>query len=280
MPAKISTKKLSFFDFTELYALTWQTWKQFFSKYLYFLSPFFLLGIVHIFVSWKYFTGKEGGMVFLLDLAYLFFLAIIQDIIGRSLFRDRKKKLTFSNLFKEARHHFWGYCLESLATFFLLAGGFLLFIIPGISFAMWFDYYGWLRVYKKDSKRFYLGESWALVDGYVGKIFVFSRLIQLVYIFGVVIFSMWLGGYAQFAVGTVGGLIKSLIEFGILIFPGSFFFMMNGLIFERLQGVKSTIEPKKLTVPVIVSVVGWSIGWLLMGIMAVIIIILVKPPQQ
>jgi hypothetical protein len=82
---------------------------------------------------------------------------------------------------------------------------------------------------------------------------------------------LWLGSQPTFALGTWPSLVKNLVVFAILILPNSFFVIMNGLVFERLRAMRPIVQPKKLTIPVIVSVVGWSIGWLLMSILVVII---------
>ncbi|KKU10417.1 MAG: hypothetical protein UX13_C0012G0001, partial [Candidatus Woesebacteria bacterium GW2011_GWB1_45_5] len=114
--------------------------------------------------------------------------------------------LEFKDTFKSSRKYLLTFFITNLLVGLIVVGGFILLIIPGIIFAVWFSFSLWGVVDKGYGVGRSLKESKALVKGrfwkVLGRIFVYVVFVTLFQ----VLFAAFPQGYGSMAITIFGGL--------------------------------------------------------------------------
>ncbi len=161
---------------------------------------------------------------------YLFFLIILTtffiSIWGNasliSAIKEVPKDWKVKSALKEGWSKYWPFFLVSLLTGLVVGLGFLLLIIPGVIFAVWFVFSAYI-VICEDKRGFKaLSRSRQLVKGY------WWPTAKRVYAVMIIVIPLSLG--AQF--------IPYLGQFAYLILFTPFFIIYNYLIYQNLKEIK------------------------------------------
>lgn len=144
-------------------------------------------------ISWESGTSLVVGIVYLL----VYFLVGVAGIcaVGNIL---SARPLSFGTTYESARKSFWKFSLLSIFMFLIIAGGFILLIIPGVIFSVWFMFSGFTLIEKNTKVTEALSQSKSLVKGNFWK--VLGRGLVFGIFFGVL---QVLVGYIPYGVGSV-----------------------------------------------------------------------------
>lgn len=138
-------------------------------------------------------------------------LEAVKRVIGGGLF-------DFRDTYKASWKYLWRLLLTGILTGIIFTGGFLLLIIPGIIFWVWYSFTPWMVVDKGFGVIQSLKESKALVKGRFWK--VFGRIVVIT-IFAVVI------EFGLSSIPVVGSLTATMFG-GLFLLPGY-------LLYKELQ---------------------------------------------
>lgn len=176
---------------------------------------FLPFAITAFFISYKPFSNSNFDInIILFDilLALLgIFFAIILGLWSQTatLYAVKEGSITFKNLLTMAWPKIGSLFWVALLTALAVLGGFILFVIPGIIFSVWFCFSGFVFVAENLRGASALKKSRDLVKGYWWP--VFGRLV---------------------VIGIVAGLISSIETFGPII--NIFFMVPFATVFEYL----------------------------------------------
>ncbi len=129
------------------------------------LAPYIILYLVQYF--------KVPGMAILTLILTL--ISIIINLWAAILFIImidkiyKKESFDINNLYKQARHKILSYLLVSILVFLIVLGGFILLIIPGIIFAIWYAFAVYYNILENKKGLTALKSSKKLVKGRWGK---------------------------------------------------------------------------------------------------------------
>ncbi len=93
------------------------------------------------------------------------------------------QKADYGHLFS-GYHHILRYFSASLLYMLIVLGGLVLLVVPGIIWAIRFQFFGYLIVDKNLGPIEALKRSWAITKGSVGELFTFSLLLALINLAG------------------------------------------------------------------------------------------------
>lgn len=200
---------------------------------------------------------KAPWLWFILGIVGILALIIINLWAGVSLLyaiKEREQRLGVKESLAKGWHKILSYWWISIIAGFITMGGFLLFIIPGIIFAVWFSLAIYVLVSEDIKGMNALFKSKQLVRGYWGK--VFWRFLVMGIVFVVIVVPI-----AVLAEIFDIPFVTQIISVLIAPFTVTFGF----LIYESLQGLKREIAfepPKRKT----------KIGFILIGIIGILLI--------
>ncbi len=152
------------------------------------------LGIVFLFSK---FTAGSIGLFILLALLFFIIISVIQawgQVALLYAIKDNSERIGIIESYKRGWHkilsYFWVYLLVSLVVF----GGFLLLIVPGILFAVWFSFAIFILVAENlkgvkalsKSKEYVKGHWW----GVFWRFFFIEAVISIIYLIFIPIFSL------------------------------------------------------------------------------------------
>lgn len=135
----------------------------------------------------------------------------------------RTPSLSFSDSYKQAMKYFWKYIILSILLSLILIVGFILFIIPGIIFSVWFAFATFVLVMEnagvieslKRSKSYVKGKWWAVAI----RLVVMSLIAFIIGIGSAAVGSMlpeMLGGLVEVVVSIL--MVPYLIAFTYLLY--------------------------------------------------------------
>ncbi len=221
-----------------------------------FLSIPFLLfslffGLLFAFPAYRTFSFILLPFVVLIAIAYGIVMTIISIWSSISLLyviKEREQKIGIKEAFNKSWPKILSYWWISIISTFIIIGGYLLFIIPGIILAIWFSLAAYVLVSEDRTGMTALFRSKQLIKGYWWK--VFWRFLAM----SIIIFLITLvAGFIPF--------IKNIIY----LFTTPFSIVFSFLIYENLKKLKgeALFDPPKRKA---------KIGFILIGIIGVLLI--------
>jgi len=173
--------------------------------------------------------------------------------------RDREEKTGIMESFRRGWPKMISFVWISFLAGIITTGGYILFIIPGIIFSVWFAFSVYVLVSEDLRGMNALFRSKQLVAGYWWK--VLWRFFAI----GIVLFVPIILVYAILAVGTSAAFADSVVRTISLLFVTPFTFVFGFLLYEDLkrQKVQTLFEPPKK---------GTKIKFILIGIAGLLLI--------
>jgi len=172
--------------------------------------------------------------------------------------KEREQKIGIKEFFQKGWHKIIPFIWISILTGFITTGGFMLLIIPGIIFSVWFAFSNFILISEdlKGTNALFRSRQW--VSGNWWRVFWRHFVISIIAII------VYLGISFPFRVflGEIGGDIASTI---ILLFLIPFSTLYSFLIYEDFKKLKGEIafEPPKR---------GTKIKYILVGVLGFLLI--------
>lgn len=139
-----------------------------------------------------YASNRSSALVLFVAIAdWLFRLSISIGLIEIPLLLMAGKKTDFGHLFSGYKH-LVRYFLASVLYMLAVVGGLLLLVLPGIIFAMRFQFYGYLIIDKGMKPMEAMKASWRMTDGATWELFGFILITMLLNIAGTMAFMVGL----------------------------------------------------------------------------------------
>jgi hypothetical protein len=214
------------------------------------------------------------GLALALAIGLLSFWAQISLILA---IKDREEKIGIIESFRRGWHKIISFFWVSFLVGFITWGGFMLFIIPGIIFSIWFGFSVYVLISEDLRGMNALFRSKQLVAGYWWKVlwrfFVFNCIIFLFY--GFFIIAGLLAYFLAPSFIVFNEPAFNLISYLFTIFLTPFALVFGFLLYEDLkrQKTKTVFEPPKKGTKIKYILVG-TIGFLL--ILAVLVLIVLS----
>lgn len=200
---------------------------------------------------------KVPWIWFIVAIIGYFVLVIVNLWSGVSLLyaiKERDQKIGIKESFRKGWHKILSYWWISILVGLITIGGFLLFAVPGIIFAIWFSLALYVLVSEDIKGMNALFRSKQLIKGYWGKVFWRFLVMGLVVVVIVVPIAVIAG---LFNVPFINNIMSALI--------GPFSMTFGFLIYENLRSLKKEVPfmpPKRKT----------KIGFILIGIAGILLI--------
>lgn len=226
--------------------------------------PFLLLALNQLLVS----TGNTPTLLLSVVVSFLAGVGILWAGIGLLISLDRRSEKIG---IKEAYRLGWGKLLSvvwvAILTSFVIGGSFLLFVIPGVIFTIWFLFAQILAVVEEERGMRTLVKSREYVRNYfwpvLGRYFAMSVLLVVVYVVLLAIASFLSNLAADiFSFYQVAPLVLSILNavVNILVMPLAIIY--SYLIYQSLKQVKGevVVPAKKQTVwYLVIGLLGWTL---------------------
>jgi hypothetical protein len=155
---------------------------------------------------------------------------------------SKKSKVSFSEAFRVAKKYFWRYVGFSIVTLFFLAVLFLLLIIPGIIFMVYWVFAVYILVGENKGILESLSASKKLVKGRWWKVFGFFLLIVILAIVVDATFSF---------VPLIGSIVPNLVVLPfIYLFFKNFYLDLRGShrsVYPKLRNKGAKVSVKKIS---------------------------------
>lgn len=211
--------------------------------YLLFI-PFFLLPLFFN-LSFIAFYKSLGLILLPVTLSIMVILGIIAFVVNLwgsvallYAIKEREQEIGIKESFAKAWHKIFSYFWVSILTGLIAMAGFLLFIIPGIIFSIWFSLAAYVLVSEDLKGMKALRRSKQLIKGYWFKVFwrfiVLGFLITIIYI----VFSSPISFISVLLNIPFAQNITNIINIFITPFSLAFTF----LIYENLKQLKGDIK--------------------------------------
>jgi len=233
--------------FGKIFGESWRDYKRnfkaiFWLMFIFYLIPLFLFTFVPVFLGFDIEQGFSGGVVGLLVVLglVLFFSGLFYNlgIMAGSLF---KKKFSFSDCIGYAKKFYWGYFGFIILLFIYMAGLFLLLIIPGIIFMIFWAFSPYVFVYERKGIHGSLRRSFQIVRKRWWKTFGYTVLLILIVLaigFGagliLAVFSFFLGSTIY---AIIDFLVSSAVSFVMttlmILFFKNFYFEMRKSVVRK-----------------------------------------------
>jgi len=147
-----------------------ENFQKFVNPILILLTPYVLLFIVEYFELPAY-----GTLTFLITLASIvinLWISILLIKLINGIFK-KENNISAESLYDSSFRMIGSYLWVGIITALITIGGLILFIIPGIIFAIWYGFSGYINVLEKENNKGYeaLKSSKELVKGRWGKTF-------------------------------------------------------------------------------------------------------------
>jgi len=244
----------------DLLKRTWQVYKTRLGTFLGIMVFPVIVNIVFLIAGSALITlGPILFFTIFLLIAIAIIIALWAQVSLLYAVKEREIKIGIVESFRRGWPKIISFFWISLLTGFITVGGFLLLIVPGIIFAVWFAISRVVLVSEDFRGMNALLRSKQLVAGYWGK--VFWRLIVI----GIIVIVIYLG-IAFPVIFSVGKLVGNIIGSIIPLFLTPFLVTYSFLIFEDLRKLKIDLpfEPPKR---------GTKIKFILIGIIGFLLIL-------
>lgn len=181
------------FSYKEAIKFGWETAKKNWKFFVLLLVIYLLLNVGPRVSGRSFVENPSLGIVLALVGLIIGFLKLIMDMgfIRISLNLVDGKKIQFSDIYSES-DLFLKYFLGTILYYLIIFGGLILLIVPGIIFALKFQYYGYLIIDKKLAPVEALKMSSKLTQGVKLKLLVFGFLLGLIDFVGALVFLIGL----------------------------------------------------------------------------------------
>jgi len=188
------------------------------------------------------------------------FLSLWSPVSLLFAIKDREERIGIGESYKRALPKIFPFLWISILTSLITSGGFLLFIIPGLIFSIWFLFGGYVLVWENLKGMDALFRSKQLVSGYWWKVFWRDLAVSLFSFIISLPFSL-IRGIAEVLKIPFLGLVKYIPS--LFLFPYVTVFVF--LIYEDLKKLKEGIlfEPPKK---------GRKIKYILIGLLGFLLI--------
>jgi len=225
----------------DLLSRSWQIYKARIGVFLgIMILPALLLLLFSILLLIPSLRLNFPALIFVTPFIFLIFI-IIQIWASISLLyaiKEREQKIGIRESFVKGWHKIISYFWISLLAGLIVLVGFLLFIVPGIIFAIWFSLATYVLVAEGLTGMKALSRSKQLVSGYWWPVFGRFLLIGII----AVAASMFIG----FILGIIGFLINAswindIAQRGFSFFLTPFFVTYAFLIYEDLKKLKEGV---------------------------------------
>ncbi|MFH1611652.1 MAG: hypothetical protein ABH887_00015 [bacterium] len=212
--------------------------------------------------------------IWLIIFIVIIFLATWPQVALLYAIKERDAQIGIKDSFAKGWRKIFSFWWISVLTSLIVASGFLLLIIPGIIFSIWFALSAYVLIGEDLKGMKALSRSKQLIKDYWGKVFLRFAVVSII---GLVIYSIF---------GLIGGIFKiSLVEdlialiVSILLTPFVLTYMY--LIYENLKQLKSGEvfeNAKKGTSFILLGVLGTFV--LIGGILASIVLVSLNPARM
>lgn len=231
-----------------------------------YLLAFFFLGIIFsIFFGMNLVSmmAKSGGglslpamlpgsliVFFTVFLAVILFCLFFQIVSSVALIKiiSSDEKITVKHAYNFGWKNLFHYWWVMIIVGFVVLGGTLFFIVPGIIFSVWFIFSQFVFVTEGERGMKALLKSKEYVKGYFGPV-VGRMLVWWLLMVGVMMVFMLLRTY----LGSVGSLIQSLASLFVSLLSLPLLFV----IFKNLRLVKGEVKPETKSGQ---KVIFWAFG--------------------
>lgn len=197
---------------------------------------------------------KTTGLVALIAaIVVVVCIAIVLGIWGQIALliaiRDNAEAIGIRTAYQRARPFIGGYFWISLIVGLISIGGFLLLIVPGIIFAVWFSFATVIFVVENERGMNALLKSKAYVQGRWGYTFWRQLVVGVIYVIisllisGLVGLLAWLGGSVAGPAGqSIMGGLSTIIQNVISIFIAPFIPIYIYLLYQNLRSLKGEVN--------------------------------------
>lgn len=164
-----------------------------------------------------FFTNDDFGLIiavsvfFALSVAVVILASILVNIALVISIKERMSELTVKQALLKGTGIYLSYLYVSFLSGLAILGGLILFIIPGIIFAVWFTFSTYLVISDSIKGKQALAKSKALVKDYWWA--VFGRLVLLLSLMGVISWAPFVGDIVSLFFGVPFGTIYAYLIF-------------------------------------------------------------------
>ena len=132
-----------------------------------------------------------GAILLLIMLVVLVYFGVWSSVAQIFVIKDHQENLTFQEAFKRAQPHLGTFFTTSLLAGLAIAGGMILFIIPGILFALWFSQAMFVVICENLYNTAALKKSKAYIQGRLWEVFKKYLLIGVI-VYGIAIITSFI----------------------------------------------------------------------------------------
>ena len=112
-----------------------------------------------------------SAILFIVAVIFIIIMSIWAAVAQLTIIRDEPENLNFKEAFKRSKSKIWPFFITGLLGGLAIFGGFILFIIPGIIFALWFSQYSYIVIEENLQNSEALKRSKYYVKNRLGKVF-------------------------------------------------------------------------------------------------------------
>jgi len=182
------------------------------------------------------------GLLAFISILFFLYVLYISTIGIYILLRDFSPDLKVKEAFKRARPYLWKFIIVNLFTGILVILWSLLFIIPGILFAVYYTFAIWVLIFEDYEGMSALRRSKKLVKGYWWAVFGRFLAIGLIYLIVILILAIPLIFVKE---GSTLEIILNLIMQIIEIIIGVILTIYSYLIYKDLVKIKGESQVEK-----------------------------------
>jgi hypothetical protein len=260
------------------FKVSWELFKKTFLSYLKLvgigIGLFFVIGIVGLIIALPLLLSSGGsapslfsnpspgqiaGIVLVILWAIVSALAILAYLLflplANVLILDSKDKVSLETLFKKTKRLLVPYLLVSIVVGLLVAGGWILFVLPGLVISLLFIFVAYIFVLEDKHGIAALKRSYQLVKEHFWAVVLRVLIVQGIIFLGSVVFDN-LAEQSDFF---------SLVSFVFSIVAGWFAQAYMYLLYKQVRAQVPSASASSIKWVVIVSVIGWV---LLLGFIA------------
>jgi type II secretory pathway pseudopilin PulG len=222
--------------------------------------------------------GGSAAWIYSLGIPLLILVVLVYTVVSLVTYvwgavailyaiKDRAERIGISESFARSRNMIGSWVWVNVLTSAAVFAGFILFIIPGIIFGIWFSFAAIVLIAENIRGTQALSKSKEYVKGHVDEIFTRFFLLGLLYIpFYIVIAIV---SVVATHLGPVGTVLQQIVGFAssLIYIPLGLAFQF--VLYENLRSLQGTPQTKKSVASVIFMViVGLLFAVALIGIIA------------
>lgn len=251
MNEETNVPKEVFVKLTKPCKLLEQAWKIYVDKFWLFIKVFLytLLGMIPLVVTIIIFisadivklpenvTSMINVLVILAGLASLFFAIYysLRSKAGMFLVCETDKTVSAKEVFSKTKHLVWPYFIVTLVSGILVLLWSILFIIPGIIFAIYYTFSALIVIYENKKPWQSIQESKALVKNYWWA--TFGRLFFIGVIISIISFGLTLIG-DQMPEKSLYFAVWNVLTQILMVIISPIFIVYSYLLYKNLKEVK------------------------------------------